>query len=614
MASADVDLSLDRIVVRASLSDKDRLTQVPGAAWHKATDTWRLPLTWAACLQLRGVFGSDLRLGEGLIEWAWRTREDFLAPAEAVREAMALEPTGTAAVHLRRISDALDRVEAGSDLKLKPFQRAGVAYLVTARQAGLFDEMGTGKTVQLIRTLQTLHELGEPVFPALVICPNSLKNTVWLRELADWSPELDVRVIDGSAAKRREQILGDGCCLGYDVAVVNYDLLKLHSRLAPFGSVRLTDKQKQPKELNAVGYRTVIADEAHRFCHVGGKKVRNEDGTTTTVPTSQQTLAGFAVMHQAANRFVLTGTPVDNHVGDLWGLLHAVLPDWFPSRTRYLDRYAERGFGLFGGVEILGINPRTEPEFRAVTSPLYRRVLKKVALPQLPPKLPTLYRETPMSARQAKAYREMETSMLARLNEILVAKTTIEQFTRLLQFAAAAAEIDENGKVRLTGASSKVDDLVDLLGELGERPLVVAAESRQLIELAAERLRRERVSHGLVTGALSPYERAENVRRFQAGHLRAMLLTLGAGAEGITLTRADTMLFMQRSPRPLLNSQGEDRIYRIGSEIHEGIQIIEQVTPGTVEERRREQLEAKGIRIEDVLQDEAALRRLLGGS
>jgi len=606
VARAHVDRDLNRIVVKASLSDKDRLAVIPGSAWHKATDTWRLPLTWAACLQLRGVFRGDLELDESLVSWAWEFRQHFLQPVEHVREAMSLEPNDHP---LAAIDLAIDRVEDGRELVLKPFQRAGVAYLTLAGRAGLYDEMGTGKTVQLIRTLQVLEELDRQPFPALVVCPNSLKNTVWLRELADWAPELSVMIVEGSMAKRREQLATPA-----DVYVINYDLLKLHSRLAPYGSVRLTEAQKTPKELNALGHRTVIFDEAHRLCHVGGKVIINEDGTRTTVPSSQQTLAAFAVAHQAEHRFVLTGTPVNDHVGDLWGLLHAVLPDWFPTRTKYLDRYAEKSYGLWGGAEIIGLNPAHEPEFRAVTTPLYRRVLKRAALPQLPPKLPTVYRETPMGTKQTRAYRQMELTMLADLNEILVAKSTIEQFTRLLQFAAAAAEVDEYGKVRLTGASPKVDDLVDLLGELDPKPLVVAAESRQLIELAAERLKKEKISHGLVTGALSPFERGENVRRFQEGRLRVILLTLGAGAEGLTLTRADTMLFMQRSFSPLKNTQGEDRIYRIGSEIHERIQIVEQIAPNTVEERRRDVLTRKGARIEDVLQDAAALRRMLGGS
>lgn len=607
MARASVDRDLNRILVKASLSDKDRLSVIPGSAWHKATDTWRLPLTWPACLQLRGVFKGDLELDESLTAWAWEFRRDFLQPADVVREAMELSSADGAL--FGAVNAAIDRIESGDQLRLKAFQRAGVAYLTVTGCAGLFDEMGTGKTVQLIRTLQVLEAFGRQPFPALVVCPNSLKNTVWLRELAEWAPELRVVIVEGSMAKRREQLATPA-----DVYVINYDLLKLHSRLAPYGSVRLTEAQKTPKELNELSHRTVIFDEAHRLCHVGGKRVRNEDGTYTTVPSSQQTLAAFAVAHQAEHRFVLTGTPVNDHVGDLWGLLHAILPDWFPTRTKYLDRYAEKSYGIWGGAEIIGINPAHEPEFRAVTTPIFRRVLKRVALPQLPPKLPPVYRETPMGTKQARAYRQMELTMLAELNEILVAGTPIEQFTRLLQFAAAAAEIDENGRVRLTGASPKVDDLVDFLEELDPKPLVVAAESRQLIELAAARLTKERISHGLVTGALSPFERAENVRRFQEGRLRAILLTLGAGAEGLTLTRADTMLFMQRSYSPLRNTQGEDRIYRIGSEIHDRITIVDQITPGTVEERRLEVLLAKGVRIEDVLQDETTLRRLLGGS
>jgi len=607
VARARVDHDLNRIIVKANLSDKDRLSVIPGSSWSKKTDTWQLPLTWPACLQLRGVFKGDLELDESLIAWAWEFRRDFLQPIEEVREAMSL-PTSNWP-RWAAIAKAIDRVETDDILTLKDFQRAGVAYLATAKRAGLYDEMGTGKTVQVIRTLQVLNELGNDPFPALIVCPNSLKNTVWLRELADWAPELRVVVVDGSMAKRREQLATPA-----DVYVINYDLLKLHSRLAPYGSVRLTEAQKTPKELNALGHRTVVFDEAHRLCHVGGRVITNEDGTRTTVPSSQQTLAAFAVAHAAEHRFVLTGTPVNDHVGDLWGLLHAVLPEWFPTRTKYLDRYAEKSYGLWGGTEIIGLNPATEPEFRAVTTPLFRRVLKRAALPQLPPKLPTVYRETPMGTKQARAYRQMELTMLAELNEILVARSTVEQFTRLLQFAAAAAEIGEDGKVRLTGASPKVDDLVDLLGELGDKPLVVAAESRQLIELAAARLTKERISHGLVTGALSPFERGENVRRFQEGRLRVMLLTLGAGAEGLTLTRADSMLFMQRSFSPLRNTQGEDRIYRIGSEIHpNGINIIEQIAPGTVEERRRDILERKGARIEQVMQDAEALRRMLGG-
>src|SRR5580698_4072028 len=107
--------------------------------------------------------------------------------------------------------------------KLMPFQRAGVAFLVTAERALLADEMGTGKSVQVIRALQVLNALNKNPLPALIICPNSLKITVWQRELEKWAPELSVMMIDGGAAVRRKQLATPA-----DVYVINWDLLRYH--------------------------------------------------------------------------------------------------------------------------------------------------------------------------------------------------------------------------------------------------------------------------------------------------------------------------------------------------------------------------------------------------
>jgi SNF2 family DNA or RNA helicase len=597
-----------RIAVATAYTDRDRMVQVPGATWHKATGRWHLPVTWAACLQLRGVFGTELEVGSQLAAWAWQQRNRHIAPALLARECLDLATITGQHELLADVATTLDQLEEHATLRLKPFQRAGVAFLVAAEKAVLADEMGSGKTPQAIRAVQALDYLAYEPFPLVVICPNSLKNTVWVRELAAWAPGLTVTVVEGSAGQRRKQLATPS-----DVYVVNWEAVRLHSRLAPFGNTSLTEAQKTPKELNALNPRTVILDEAHRLRNVGTKTERLEDGSIRHLPQSQQTLAAWAVAHQAEFRFALTGTPVNEHVGDLWGLLHTVLPDWYPAKTRYLDRYAETSFGMWGGLEVLGVNPRTDAERRAILEPTYRRIPKAVSLPQLPPKLPVAYRETPMTPKQAVAYRQMEATMLTQLNELLVAPNPLAQFTRLLQFAAAHATVDEAGKVHLAAPSAKVDDLVELLEELGDESLVVAAPSRELIELAAARLTKEKVSYGFVTGAFSPVERARTVARFQEGYLRVILLTHGAGAEGITLTRARTLLYMQRSWSPLANDQVADRIHRIGSEHHASVQYVEQVAPGTVEERKREVLAGKEHRIEEVIRDRETVLRLLGG-
>jgi SNF2 family DNA or RNA helicase len=318
---------------------------------------------------------------------------------------------------------------------------------------------------------------------------------------------------------------------------------------------------------------------------------------------------------------VLTGTPVNDDAFDLWGLLHVVAPDWHPGKTRYGDRYVNIGYGLFGGIAVLGLKAEAEAEFRQVTMPLYRRILKAAVLPHLPPKLPDQVRLTPMTPRQAKAYREMEELQLTQLNELLVAPNHLASLTRLLQFAAASARVekktDAKGNVRdvvvLEDPSAKVDDLVELLDEMGQEPLIVAAVSRQLIELAAARLGKHGISYGLITGGVSVTDRAMTVQKFQAGQIRVILVVLEAGAEGLTLTRARVTLFMQEDWRPDLNSQMRDRNDRIGAEVHDSLQVIRQVTPGTVEERKHDVLGRKQVRIEEVLRDRETLTRLLGG-
>ncbi len=588
-------LDEDTIILTCSYAERDLVMQIPGSRWDKNLQLWRMPLTWAAALQLRSLFGSALDLTPELQEWAWQVKNTRIDPAMALRELLELPDSSTDEVAFH-VKQWLDKIEAGGELQLKPFQQADVAFLVTCGQAILGNQPGSGKSPVTIRTLQVLQRMGLDPYPALIICPNSLKNTVWAKELAAWAPELSVTVVGGTAPARRKQIES-----ATDVTVINYESLRLHTREAGYGTIRLSDKQKARKELNEAGYRTVVCDEAHRLRHADTALTRSS----------------WAVLHDAEFRFLLTGTPVNNHVGDLWGLLHGIQPDWHPRYTRYLTRYGLIGYNWFGGTEILGLKPETASEFRAITEPAFRRMLKSAVLPQLPPKLPPSVRETPMSPKQAKAYQQMEKNLLTVLDdgEILSAPSALAQATRLLQFASSSAMIDEAGEVQLKNPSSKVDDLLDLLGEMDEdEPLVVAAVSRKLIELAAARLTEKKIRHGLVTGAQSTVERAKAVQDFQDGRIRVILMTLGAGAEGLTLTRANVICFMQKAWSPQVNEQAVDRIHRIGSEIHDEIRIIEQVTPNSIEQRVRDILEVKAFRIEEILADEQSLRKILGAN
>jgi SNF2 family DNA or RNA helicase len=590
---ADVtDPASNRIVIQTTYTDRDRMLLIPGSMYQN-DGSWKVPLSWASCVVLRQVFGADLQLGPGLVSWAGRERQRVNRGLE-LRDVLDL-PAGSAG------AQAIDRVEAGSDWKLKGYQRAGVGYLVVMETAGLFDAMGTGKTATTIRALQVLRELGRDPFPAVVVAPNSVKATVWPVELERWAPELSFTVVDGSASVRRKQVAEKS-----DVTIINWEAVRLHSRVAGYGDIRLTDKDKQEKELDWLGPRTVICDEAHRLRD----------------PKSAQSRAVTHLLHRARFRYLLTGTPVNDDAFDLWGLLHAAAPLWHHGKTRYGDRYVQTGYNLYGGLVVMGLKPETRAEFDKVTLPLYRRIPRELVLPQLPPKLPVQTRHTAMTPKQAKAYREMEEYQLAHLNELLEAPTPLAGLTRLLQFAAASARVEErvdskgitHHDVILEEPSGKVDDLVELLEEMGNEPLVVGAVSAQLVDLAEARLKNLGISCGVIAGRVPVPERPAVVSQFQAGKLRVILIVLSAGAEGLTLTRARTLLFMQEDWRPDLNSQFVGRVDRIGAEVHDSIQVIRQVTPGTVEERKPAALAAKGERIEDVLRDRATLMRLLGAA
>lgn len=568
--------------------DKELIKQIPGASYDIHAHRWFAPLTWAACRQLRGIFGDRLEVGPNLQAWAWEERQTRVDPALALRTAW----------------------DAEGDEDLYPFQRAGVQFLTFAQRALLCDEMGTGKTVQTIRTLANVVRNGGNPFPAIVVCPNNMTLT-WKKEFEQWWPGIKVQVVRGSAAKRREQIMADDT----HVWVVNFEGLRAHSRLAPYGSVRLkrchicdpnlpdTKANAQSKcehckkELNFETWKTVIVDEAHRM----------KD------PKAKQTRACWA-LRTAGTEYVygLTGTAIANAPTDVWPILHMISKDEWPSRNRYIDRYCLASWNVFGGMTVVGLKDEMKGEFFDIVDPRMRRMPKEAVLPFLPKKTYS-ERYVDMTPAQAKAYRQMEDGLIAMLGDgIAVAMNPLVQLTRLTQFASAYAEINDEGEVKLADPSCKVDGLMDILEDMGDEPAVVFAQSRQLIELARLRCERAGITYGMIVGGQTPEEREYEKMQFQDGKVRVILCTIAAGGIGITLTRAATAIFLQRSWSMVDNLQAEDRVHRIGSEIHDKVEIIDIIATGTLEERQRLVLGTKEDRLEEVMRDKDTLARLLG--
>jgi SNF2 family DNA or RNA helicase len=568
------------IVVQSHWNDKELVKRIPGARWKAELKAWTLAPSWASCVQLRYMFPNTMTYGDELRELIISTRRDRIEPS----------------LRLRELTNADD---AG---KLYPFQRAGVDWLHVAGSALLADEMGTGKTIQILTLFNELPD----ALPALVICPNSTKFN-WRDEAWKWYPWARSYVVNGSAAERAK-ILKEAAQDDAALVIINIEAVRSHSRLAPFGSIRLAACpdcgghdprttvarcEVHPRQLNEIPFKTVVVDEAHRI----------KD------PHAKQTRASWAVGHgkTVVRRFALTGTPIANDPSELWSIGHFIDPVEYPRKSAFVDRYCLVAWGTYGGLEVKGVNPEHRDEFYQILDPRFRRMIKKIVLPQLPPKIPTT-RLVELTPKQFKAYREIEETLVTRLADgtLMVAKDDLVAQIRLLQFSSASMQSTPDG-FRMCDPSPKVDALIEIFEERAGRPFVAAAEHRQLVELASRRLEKLGVRHGLITGGQSTYERNAILNDLQARNLPVMLFTLKAGGTGLTMTATDLIVFMQRSWSMVDNVQAEDRVHRIGSEIHESIQVIDLVARGTVEETQVGRLWEKAMRLDEITRDRARL-------
>lgn len=589
-----------RILLQAGWNDRDLIRLVPGARFSSSSREWTVPLTWASCMTLRGVFGDDLKIGLSLNEWARAERDRRVAPAMSLRDA----------IHLDSSFDLLrtDRVK-----DLYPFQQAGVAWLLAAESGLLADDMGTGKTIEILTTIRERLTAGDPALPAIVICPNSVKSS-WAKEAGDWLPEATSYVVAGTPAVRNRTITAAAADPSA-LLIVNFEALRTLSRQAHYGSIRLkrcrecdprsgdpaltpAKCQVHPRVLNTIEFVTLVVDEAHRI----------KDAQ------SQQTRAVWALTDAPSVRwrYGATGTPIANDPSDLWPIMRTVAPQEYPTKSAFVDRYCLQSWTPWGTLNIVGVLPATRKELYSFLDPRMRRMPKDLVLPQLPPKVRQIH-YVDLPPKHRREYDAIARDfMLDRGDEMVLTPSQLEHSLRLMQFASSAMEVDGQ-RYRMTEPSWKIDELIEILAGLpGDTSVVFSAEHRQLIELASTRLDKLGLRHGLITGAQSPEERDQALADFQSGKTRLLGFTLKAGGTGLTMTRASVMVCLQRSWSMIDNLQGEDRVHRIGSEQHSSVTIIDVVARGTIEDERQiPALHDKFLRLEEIRRDRD-LRRSKG--
>lgn len=584
---------------------KELIAALPSSKYKDGK--WYVNLSWQMMLALNADFGTDLTLGPELTRWYSETYHNTIMPAMNLRE----------------------KLDAEGYESLYPHQRAGVAFLSTTGRAILADDMGVGKTRTAFSTVRRLYEMGKNPFPVLIACPNSTKYS-WAREIEAVWPGLKVNVVDGTATKRRK-LLEESA----HVYIINWESLRSHSRLAPFGSTALkkcaecggqdiaevdgipvkkiseTACEVHIKELNKIDFGCVIGDEIHRVMD----------------PSSKVARALKSATGKAEFRFGLSGTPIASAPDNLFSPLNWLMPEAYPSKGKYLDRMCLTTYNAWGATVVIGIKPERQQEFFAGIDPFLRRMPKEVILPFLPP-IVRERRDVEMAAKQKKAYEQMRDQMVAELDgDLLITTSPLTKMTRMLQFSSSFAEIEyrpvrnketkeveDVPYVKLSDPSCKLDAFMDDLDDFGGESIVVFAVSSQLVRMLSARLEKAKIPHGLITGEQDAVERQHHMDQFQSGKTKLILCTIAAGGTGITLTTGSIAVFLQRSWSMIENLQAEARVHRIGSEQHDFVRIIDYVTAGSVEEAVFEAVEAKSQQLEFILRDKDLIKKTLKGN
>ncbi|ADD41140.1 DEAD/DEAH box helicase [Stackebrandtia nassauensis] len=457
----------------------------------------------------------------------------------------------------RELRDAQEELapDARVEATLRPYQRRGLAWLraVAAHHRGalLADDMGLGKTLQTIALLaeRTSNR------PHLVVCPTSVVGN-WTREIARFAPDLPV-VLHHGPSRREVARFPDGA-----VVVTSYNLLLRDIDL-----------------LSILDWDVVVLDEA--------QQIKNQASQT----------AKAARILPAQARVALTGTPVENRLGELWSIMDFVNPGILGSYSRFQKRFASP-------IESRA-DARVTERLRGIVQPFLLRRLKSEVAADLPAKQESTVACT-LTSEQAKLY---SAAVERAMNDGL--GSGFERHGRVLKLLTELKQICNHPaqflrqEHPLTGRSGKLARATEMLAEAvaeGAQSLVFT-QYRVMGELLATHLAAELGLEKVpfLHGGVSQPGRDAMVAEFQSGDdpPPILIVSLKAGGTGLNLTAATHVLHYDRWWNPAVEDQATDRAHRIGQT--KPVTVYKLVTGGTLEERISDLLERKRSLAESIV-------------
>jgi superfamily II DNA or RNA helicase len=435
---------------------------------------------------------------------------------------------------------------AGLQTELRPYQRQGLDWLqfLRAYELGgiLADDMGLGKTVQTLAHILVEKREGRLDRPCLVVCPTSVVPN-WLAEAARLAPELKVLSLHGPDRAGRFAEIGDA-----DLLVTTYALLS-----------------RDADHLLPVAWHIAVLDEA--------QAIKNANAKTT----------GLVCRLDARHRLCLTGTPVENHLGELWSQFAFLMPGLLGDARR------------FARVFRTPIEKKQDGERRVVLSgrvkPFLLRRTKAVVAADLPPKTEML-RSLELAGPQRDLYETVRLAMHEKVRAEVAKKgfarshiVMLDALLKLRQVCCDPRLVKLTAAQRVT-ASAKLEHLMEMLPQLVEdgRRILLFSQFTSMLDLIKAALVETGIEFVELRGDTT--DRARPVARFQQGKVPLFLISLKAGGTGLNLTAADTVIHYDPWWNPAVEDQATDRAHRIGQ--NKPVFVYKLVAQGTVEERMLE--------------------------
>ena len=465
-----------------------------------------------------------------------------------------------------RLGDASFPVPSSLVAVLRPYQKEGFTWLRTLAGLGfggiLADEMGLGKTLQVIAFLLSCDEEGVDA-PSLIVCPASLVYN-WKSEIEKFAPRLHVVTAAGNQEERRAVIDKVG---PRDIVVTSYELLKRDIEL-----------------YKGMKFHCQVLDEA--------QYIKNH--------TTQAARCAKAVDSEI--RFALTGTPVENRLGELWSIFDYLMPSMLKGYDTFRRTFE---------APIAAGDEEALEKLRTIVKPFILRRMKSDVLTDLPEKCENVVYAL-MEGEQERLYRATATrlamSIARKLPEDFASQriAVLAELTRLRQICCDPRLVYKNYE----GPSAKLETCAELVSNAidGGHKVLLFSQFTSMLQLISDRMGEMGVAHHTLTGSTSKEDRASLVSSFQNDDVPLFLISLKAGGVGLNLTAADIVIHYDPWWNLAVQNQATDRAHRIGQT--KDVTVMRVIAKNTIEEKIVALQESKRALADNVIGLDAASSNL----